>query len=230
MSFLNSLLEQMERSTAGSEDTARTVLRMCGELRAKNALFLGDDIFTPQLIREQTGAEVLATFYEDFRAERAKTRGLSTRVVGAYELLPCEGGWDFVWYNGGTEPDGVPRRLEQLRGVLKKGGIVVYRTLCWLIDPSPDTKGYVERRFGRPVPLDSVLREAREQGFKIKDFYIAPKSDWVGGYYKPLGELLKALEGTADNEAAAGLGEVNKENYMFELHSEEYSYVYYILG
>ena len=230
MSFLNSLLQQMDRSTAGSEDTARTVLRLCGTLSVQNALFLGDDVFTPQLIARETGARVLATFYEDFRAARAREMGLDSRVVGAFELLELAGGWDLVWYNGGTEPDGVPRRLEQLRRVLGKGGVAVYRTLCWLIDPSPDTKGYVERRFGRPVPLDSVLLSAKEQGFKVLDFYIAPKSDWVGGYYKPMDELLRALEGSENSEAAAGIGEVNKENYMFELHSEEYSFVYYILG
>ena len=229
MSFLNSLLQQMERSTAGSEETARTVMRMCGDLELQNALFLGDDIFTPQLIQQQTGANVLATFHEDFRAEKLRELGFDTRVVGAYELVEREGGWELVWYNGSTEPDGVQRRLEQLRGILKNGGVAVYRTLCWLIDPSPDTKGYVERRFGRPVPLDSVLLSAREQGFKIKDFYIAPKTDWVSGFYKPLDELLKQYEGTQDGDAAAGIGEVNKETYMFELHSEEYSFVYYIL-
>lgn len=230
MSFLNSLLMQMERSSAGSEDTVRTVMKMCGEILPKKALFLGDDLFTPKYIANETGARLLATFHEDFRAKAAEEAGLDSRLVGPYELTPTEGGWDFIWYNGGSEPDGVARRLEMLHSVLKKGGMAVYRTLCWLIDPSPDTKGYVERRFGRPVPLDSVLRAAKEEGFRISDFYIAPKSDWVNGIYKPMNELIKKLEGTEDGDEMAGIGEVNKENYMFELHSEEYSYVYYILG
>ena len=44
-----------------------------------------------------------------------------------------------------------------------------------------------------------------------------------------MSELVKKYEGAADNETALGIGEINKEMYMFDLHSEEYSYVYYIL-
>ncbi len=44
-----------------------------------------------------------------------------------------------------------------------------------------------------------------------------------------MSDLVKKYEGAADNETAAGISEINKEMYMFDLHSEEYSYVYYIL-
>lgn len=232
MSFFNELLKQMERSTAGSENTSRTVLELCGKPKAKTALFFGDDVFTPTLIAEKTGAELLATFYEDYRAEKAAESGLRTRVVGAYEVTRCDSadGWDFIWFNGSSEPDGVPRRLEQLHDALAAGGMAVYRSLCWLIDPSLDTKSYVERRFGRPVPLDAVLLAAKEQGFMVNDFFISPKSDWVHNYYEPMNELLGKLERESDGEDSTGIGEVNKETYMFELHSEEYSYIYFILS
>ena len=83
MSFYNDLLMQMERSTAGSDDTACKVMELCGRVNAQNALFFGDDLFTPRLIAKKTGAELLATFYESFRAERAAALGMTTRVVGA---------------------------------------------------------------------------------------------------------------------------------------------------
>ena len=230
MSFYNDLLKQMERSTAGSDDTARKVMELCGKVNGGNALFFGDDLFTPALIKEKTGADLLATFYEDYRAENAAKLGMKTRVVGAYEIAANDGGWDFIWFNGSAEPDGVARRFEQLREGLRKGRTAVYRTLCWLIDPSPDTKSYVERRFGRPMPLDRVVITAKEQGFKVLDFYISPRSDWLDGYYRPMNELLGKIVRASDGEDGTGIGEVNKETYMFELHSEEYSYVYYILG
>lgn len=225
--LMNLLSRQMERSTAGSEDTAREVMRLCGKISAENALFCGDDLFTPRLIGESTGAEVTAAFHEDFRVESALSAGLNARLAGIYEIPERNGGWDFIWYNGGAEPDGITRRLEQLHGSLKKGAAAVFRTLCWLIDPSPDTKCYAERRFGRPEPLDSALREAKECGFEIRDFYISPKSDWTAGLYQPITELMRQYEGGEDE--TAGIGEINKEIYMFDLHSEEYSYVYYIL-
>lgn len=227
--FLNAIIGQMDRSTAGSEDTARKVLQMCSGKKPQRVLFFGDDIFTPQLIAKETGARVLAMFGEEQRVNDAAKIGLDTRQVGAYEIMTTDGGWDMVWYNGLTEPDGLTRRLEQLRDSLAAGGVTVYRTLCWLIDPSPDTKCYVERRFGRPVYLDAVLREAKEQGFATEDFYIAPKSDWKQNFYDPMSVLVRRLEGTGDDETAAGIGEVNKEIYMFDLHSEEYSFVYYVL-
>lgn len=226
--FLNAIIEQMDRSTAGSEDTARRVLRMCKDTPRK-ALFFGDDVVTPRLITEETGARVLATFGEQNRTEAALALGMNAKTVGAYEIVSEENGWEMIWYNSLCEPDGIPRRLEQLREHLAAGGVAVYRTLCWLIDPSPDTRSYVTHRFGRPVPLDEVLREAKEQGFSTEDFYIAPKSDWKQHFYRPMTELVRKLEGTADGETAAGIGEINKEIYMFELHSEEYSFVYYIL-
>lgn len=226
--FFNAIIEQMDRSTAGSEDTARRVLQMCKD-KPRKALFFGDDVVTPRLISEETGARVLATFGEQNRTEAALALGMSAKTVGAYEIAPEENGWEMIWYNSLCEPDGIPRRLEQLREHLAAGGVAVYRTLCWLIDPSPDTRSYVTHRFGRPVPLDEVLREAKEQGFSTEDFYIAPKSDWRQNFYEPMTELVRKFEGTADGETAAGIGEINKEIYMFELHSEEYSFVYYIL-
>lgn len=229
MSFIGNLIREMERSTAGSEDTARKVMELCGKLKCESALFVGDESVTPRVINEGTGVKPLAAFYEKHRADDAAKLGFETRTVGAFELPEKEGGWEFVWLNCGAEPDGVPLRLERLYGSLKKDAVAVYRTLCWLIYPSPDTRCYVERRFGRPVQLDAVLRFAKEQHFKIRDFYIAPKTDWTNGFYRPMSALVKKYEGASDDEAAAGIGEINKEMYMFELHSEEYSYVYYIL-
>lgn len=228
MSFIGNLIREMERSTAGSEDTARKVMELCGKLKCESALFVGDESVTPRVINEGTGIKPLAAFYERHRADDAAKLGFVTCTVGAFELPEKEGGWEFVWLNCGAEPDGVPLRLERLYGSLKKDAVAVYRTLCWLIDPSPDTRCYVERRFGRPVQLDAVLRFAKEQHFKIRDFYIAPKTDWTNGFYRPMSALVKKYEGVSDDEAA-GIGEINKEMYMFELHSEEYSYVYYIL-
>lgn len=228
-SFLSAIIEQMDRSTAGSEDTARRVMQMC-KGKPRNALFFGDDVFTPKLISETTGAKLLATFGEQFRAENAAAAGLDARTVGAYEIATTDGGWDFIWYNGLTETDGVPRRLEQLHSALSTGGVAVYRTLCWLIDPSLDTESYVERRFGRPEALDEILRKAKEQRFSIEDFYIAPKSDWRRNFYEPMSELMRKFEGVSDEEdVASGVGEINKEIYMFDLHSGEYSFVYYVL-
>ena len=230
--FLSAIIGQMDRSTAGSEDTARRVLQMCGGKKPRNALFFGDDIFTPQLIAKETGAKVLATFGEEQRVSAAASAGLEARQVGVYEIAATDGGWDMIWYNGLTEPDGVSRRLEQLRDSLTAGGIAVYRTLCWLIDPSLDTKGFVEHRFGRPVHLDEVLRLAKEQKLAIEDFYIAPRSDWKQSFYEPLSKLVQSYEnarGSTDGDVAAGVGEINREMYMFDLHSEEYSFVYYVL-
>lgn len=233
MSFVSNLISGLERSTAGSVQTAREVMRLCGKVSAKRALFVGDDSDTPKIIAEATGAEVIAGYAEKDRAERAAERGINARIVMTYELPKPENGdkngWEFLWYNGLSEPDGVPNRLSELRSILGSGGVAVFRTLCYLIEPSPDTRSYVERRFGTPEELDRVLREAKEKELKILDFYIAPKTDWTKGLYDPLKKAMREFEAFDGDDQATGIAELNKEMDMFELHSEEYSFVYYIL-
>lgn len=230
MSSISNLINGLDRPTAGSDETATRVLSLCGNVSPKNALFIGDEYFTPVLVKKQTGAEVAACFTEQFRAEHAAAMGFSSRVVMPFEIPQGEnGGWDFIWYNGVSSLEGSARLLEQIHDNLEKGGTAVFRTLCWLIEPSPDTKCYVERRFGKPEALDAVLRNAKEQGFKIRDFYIAPKTDWTHGLYEPLKNAMQKLEGVSEDGEETGISELNKEMYMFDLHSEEYSFVYYIL-
>jgi SAM-dependent methyltransferase len=222
----------MERSSAGSDETARKVLSLCGKVKSGNALFVGDDLFTPQFIADSTGCAVKSAFTDPVHVERAKAAGLDAVSVQLFELPHTEGGFDLVWYNGSVEFDGIAMRLEQLKDRVKKGGIVVYRTLCWLIDPSADTVSYCESRFGKIEPLDRVLYEAKEEhGFSIADFYIAPKSDWRNGLYKPLTAAAQEYENAhpEDGNVITAMLELQKETDMFELHCEEYSYVYYIM-
>lgn len=230
MGSISNLFNGLDRATAGSEETAARVLSLCGNISPKNALFIGDEYFTPTLVKKQTGAEVCACYTERYRAKRAADRGFSARVVMPFEIPQSEnGGWDFIWYNGISSLDGSARLLEMIYDSLEKGGAAVFRTLCWLIEPSPDTKCYIERRFGKPEALDAVLRNAKEQGFGIRDFFIAPKTDWTHGLYEPLKNAMQQLEGVSEDGEETGISELNKEIYMFELHSEEYSFVYYIL-
>lgn len=228
MSFISNLTAQLERPTAGSKQTAEEVMKLCGNVKANTALFVGDDTDTPKVIENALGIKITAGYAEQIRVDRAIERGLSAKQVMPFELPTIEGGWEFLWYNGLTEPDGVPRRLEELKNILKSRGTAVFRTLCYLIEPSLDTRCYVERRYGEPEELDRVLREAKEKGLKIRDFYIAPKTDWTLGLYEPIKDAMHKLESAAEDEEASGIAELNKEIGMFELHSEEYSFVYYI--
>lgn len=230
MSFIAELLNSMPRSSAGSADTAGQVLSRCGGIAPKEALFVGDDLDTPALIAEKFGCALTAGFADTVRARRAAALGMNAVVTQLFELPQKTGGYDFVWYNGAVEFDGAAQRLSQVKSVVKGGGTAVFRALCWLIDPSPDTRVYCGRRFGRIRQLDSNLITLRECGFKIEDFYIAPRSDWTENFYKPLLKRAEELAGTSNDIGARnGLAELRKEAEVFELHCEEYSYVYYIM-
>ena len=100
-----------------------------------------------------------------------------------------------------------------------------------LTEPSPDTKVFCQRRFGQILPLDRVLVLAKEQGWKVQDFYIAPKSDWNAGYYTPLLAAAEKYAGVhkEDSSVSLGMSELRKEAGIFEAHCEEYSCLYYIL-
>ena len=226
MNFINILYSELERSSAGSEETSRRVIDLCK--KGGKALFLGDETVTPTLLK-QAGYEVTAAVTDERRAAAAE--GMDVISVQRFELPANASEYDLLWYNGTVEFDGVQHRLEQLRASCKKGAAVVYRTLCWLIEPSPDTRRYCESRFGKLVPMESVPLTAREAGFRVEDFYIAPRTDWTVNFYD---RLLKAAETYAashgeDAAYSSGCSELKRETDMFELHCEEYSYVYYIL-
>lgn len=229
MNFLGTLMEDLEFGSAGSEDTSRAVLNLCGNIHPRHAVFVGDDVFTPALMRERFSCDVTAAYSDEVRAQKAAEAGLDARRVQLFEIPEADGGYDLLWYNGVVEFDGVDRRLAQIRQQTANGGKAVFRTLCWLIDPSPDTQSYCEKRFGILEPLDSVIVLAKEQGFRVEDFYIAPKSDWTEHHYKLLSEAAGKYRGADDGDTAAGMSVLTKEEEMFELHCEEYSYVYYIL-
>ncbi len=226
MNFISILHGSLERSSAGSRATSQQVISLCG---AKGkALFLGDEAVTPLLLKE-SGCEVAAAIADERRA--ATAQGVEIISAEQFELPQNSADFDLLWYNGTVEFDGAAHRLEQLRSSCKKGGTVVYRALCWLIEPSPDTRRFCESRFGKLPQMDSVLLTAREAGFRVMDFYIAPKTDWTENYYRPLLEAAAQYAASHGEDAAfgSGFGELKRETEIFELHCEEYSYVYYIL-
>ena len=232
MNFISVILKELERSSPGSVDTARQVISLLGDVSAKSVLFVGDDISTPRHIKEKFGgAQVRAAFTEPFRAEQGSAAGLDCCAVQLDDLPGENGGYDLFWYNGIVEVDSCAQRLEQLREKLHKGGTLVYRAVSWLTEPSPDTKVFCQRRFGQILPLDKVLVLAKEQGYKVRDFYIAPKSDWHGGFYDPLIAMAERYAGVhkEDSTVSLGMSELSKEYGVFEMHCEEYSCVYYIL-
>ena len=229
MNLISVLIRDLERSSPGSSDTAQQVISLLGNIKPGSALFVGDEIITPQLISGKFGRSLTAAFTDDYRAEQGKAAGLDASTVQLFEL-PGDN-YDLIWYNGIVEFDGCAQRLEQLREKLSPEGTLVYRAVSWLTEPSPDTRVFCQRRFGKILPLDKVLVLAKEQGFKVQDFYIAPKSDWYGGYYTPLISAAERYAGIhkEDSSVSLGMSELRKEADIFDMHCEEYSCVYYIL-
>lgn len=229
MNLISVLIRDLERSSPGSSDTAQQVISLLGNIKPGSALFVGDEIITPQLISGKFGRSLIAAFTDDYRAEQGKAAGLDASTVQLFEL-PGDN-YDLIWYNGIVEFDSCAQRLEQLREKLSPGGTLVYRAVSWLTEPSPDTRVFCQRRFGKMLPLDKVLVLAKEQGFKVQDFYIAPKSDWYGGYYTPLISAAERYAGIhkEDSSVSLGMSELRKEADIFDMHCEEYSCVYYIL-
>lgn len=228
MNFLSILHEGMERSSAGSRQTSQQVISMCGG--CGSALYIGDEAVTPVLLKD-AGYDVSAMISDGRRAADAEQAGVKLVAINYAELTKDIGEYGLLWYNGVVDPMGTAERLSQLKEACVRNTVVVFRTLCWLIDPSPDTRRFCENRFGRLPQMDRVLLMAREAGFKVQDFYIAPRTDWTANYYEPLMKAAQEYSSVHGEDAAfgSGFGELKRETDMFELHCEEYSYVYYIL-
>ena len=141
MNLISVLLQQLDRSSPGSVETAKQVIGMLNGAAPESALFFGDDTYTPRLISEKFGCRLCAALTDEQRAEQGKAAGLDCCAVQQFELPG--GSYDLIWYNGIVEFDGVTQRLELLRDKLKKGGTLVYRNVSWLTEPSPDTKVFL---------------------------------------------------------------------------------------
>lgn len=231
MNLISVLLRQSDHSSPGSRATAEKVFSMLTGIKPEKALFIGDDFYTPELLAKNYGSCLTAAFTEAFRVERGIAAGLN-----AVELCQCfmpesDNDCDLIWYNGFSEPESCVQRLEQLRSRLRKGGVLVYRAVCWLTEPSLDTKKFCQQRFGEMLPLDKILVLAKEHGWRVQDFYIAPKADWYAGYYSLLTEAAEkyAELHQEDSGVYAGINELHSEAAIFDAHCEEYSCVYYIL-
>ncbi|MGN0687641.1 MAG: hypothetical protein ACI4KA_06015 [Oscillospiraceae bacterium] len=221
MNLISLLHQQLERSCAGSDATAQRVISMLGG--AKKTFYFGDESVTPALLAK-AGFDVTAFVTESSRVKEGCSFTQSFQPPDV-----CDG-YGLIWYNGVVEFDPPTVRLEQLKSSCAKGTYVVFRALCWLIDPSPDTLSYCNGRYGVITPLDRLLLCAKQCGFTAEDFYISPKTDWTEGYFAPLRNAAQQLAGTENSSGhTAELGALEKEENMFRLHCEEYSYVYYIL-
>ena len=228
MKLLEDFFGQIGRYSPCSEATSAKVVSFCKG--GGTALYIGCEITTLLKIRE-AGFDVKALASDSPYAERVKAAGIESVKSSFFELPDDIDSYDLVWYDGTVELSSTQKRLEYLRSHCKKGCILVLRTLSWLIEPSPDTKKYCKARFGEVLPFDQVLRLAKDEGFKIVDFYISPKTDWTVNYYTPLLKLSEEYLASQDvqESVAIGISKLRKEAEVFELHCEEYSYVYYIL-
>ena len=71
MNLISVLLQQLDRSSPGSVETAKQVIGMLNGAAPETALFFGDDTYTPRLISEKFGCRLCAALTDDQRAERA---------------------------------------------------------------------------------------------------------------------------------------------------------------
>ena len=81
MTFISVLLRDLERSSPGSGETAKQVLSMLGGISPKSALFVGDEIATPQLISERFGCRLVSAFTDEIRVQQGSEAGLDASAV-----------------------------------------------------------------------------------------------------------------------------------------------------
>ena len=60
MNLISVLLQQLDRSSPGSVETAKQVIGMLNGAAPETALFFGDDTYTPRLISEKFGCRLCA--------------------------------------------------------------------------------------------------------------------------------------------------------------------------
>jgi SAM-dependent methyltransferase len=189
---------------------------------------------------QQTGGRVMALDnhqpFLDELARRVFARGLGDRVATINgSMLDMSFGmesFDMIWSEGAIYIMGFELGLRVFWPLLKPGGTVAVSELAWFTDqPSAEAKQFWSEGYPAMTSVAKNLDTIKSVGYELTGHFALPDSAWVDGYYGPLRERIDQLRGKYAGDATklSRLDEEEAEITMFDKHSAEYGYDFYIM-
>lgn len=134
--------------------------------------------------------------------------------------------FDIVFCEAAIEIIGFRKGLSEWKRLLKPDGHMVVSDISWLRNPSSESRKFWKNIYSEVDTIDNKISKIKSEGYEFIDYVIVPKDDWKS-YHEKLEKNLNALSG--DKSAKEFVNQIRKEIEMYRHHSDDYSYVFYIM-
>lgn len=231
--------KDLDRLSPGSTDTTLKVIDKIdiddnGEL---NILDVGCGVGTSTILLANyfKNAEVeaidLFKHYLDVLDEKISKNDLESRVfsykMDMNDLDFANEDFDIVFAEASAEIIGFKRALKEWKRLLKPNGYIIISDVSWIQKPSSKSVKFWKNIYDDVDSIENKIRQIKNEGYEFSDYVIVPKEDW-NSYYNKLEKNLNKLSG--DKSAKDFIGQIKKEINHYRQNSDDYSYVFYIMG
>lgn len=168
--------------------------------------------------------------------DNASNAGLAHRIEvrcgDMAKLGEPEQSVDLIWSEGAIYNIGFDHGLECWHPWLKKEAVVAVSELSWLTaSPTPAALSFWHKNYAGMRSLSENRQAAARLGYECLHALVLPAACWWDEYYGALRKNIErlALEGRRDPFLAKAALACTQEIDLYENHSSEYGYVFYIL-
>ena len=142
--------------------------------------------------------------------------------------------YDLLWSECSAYHLGFRKALKTWRPLVKKGGIAIISELSWLTStPSTEAQAFWQAAYPLMATESDNIEMAKRYGFELIFAKRLPEKAWWDNYYNPLLKRMQQLRMNIGMNASEALYDVldntDAEIALFDRHSSEYGYTFYIL-
>lgn len=239
--FFYEIYDNLTQTGPGSDDATRRALGLMGDLPQHPTIIdfgCGPGRASIVLARETSGHVTAIDIHPPFidaLAERVHRLGLSDRltpVIGDMADPPLKPAIaDLIWSEGAVYFLGFEHGLQRWRDYLKPTGYVAVSELTWTTaSPSETALRYWKDLYPGIQSEASNIKALERAGYTLVDTFTLSKEDWSANFYQPLQQRIDSLRATYPHHSLAHkvADREQAEIDLWQVHGDEYGYVFYI--
>lgn len=228
----------LDRLSPGSEDTTLKAIEKI-DININDKLYVldiacGVGTSTIQLAKYFKNAEIeafdLFKHYVDKLNEKISQNNLENRVFGSVGDMKdpdfANEEFDIIFCEASVEIMGFKKALGEWRRLLRPEGYIVISDISWISKPSRESIKFWKNIYDEIDTIQNKIEQIESEGYEFIDYVIVPKCDW-DEYYQKLEKNLNSLG--SDKSAKDFVKQLKKEINHYRTHSDDYSYVFYIM-
>lgn len=167
--------------------------------------------------------------------QRVAQEGLAEKIqplVASMDTLPFPpASLDMIWSEGAIYNIGFERGINDWRGLLKPGGILVASEITWTRSDRPKTiEQYWQQHYPEIATAAEKINQLEQAGYSLLGYFSLPGHCWLENYYRPLQASFASFLSRHSHsaEASALVAAEEEEIALYEQFGDYYSYGVYI--